>query len=399
MSVERDTFGKIKMDAVNISERNNAMKQIMRAVIGLFAVVLLFVMFGPGCKDQSTNPGQTSVVSSNAGKLSFSFTSVPNAVVKVVAKLTRNGFSDQLLTLTISDAGRSASGSMTNIAAGPWYLEVDALNDSSVVLYTGSTNVDVIPGQTVSVNLQLHPPSGNIDIEVTWATGCVPVPDGLVSWWKGEGNDNDVMGLNNGTPVNGSYFASGKVGQAFLFESANNLVRIPNSPSLNPTGSFSIEGWIFPTDDYQRGAIIGKWGDIKGWFGQESWYLGLVPGGALEFSLADSAHQHDISFVGFISPYNVITLNAWNHVSGVFDKSTGTRRLYVNGVQIAEKDSSYMNIFYGTADVSIGAHLRAPDTTEYQFHGMIDEISIYNKALTDAEIQNIFISESNGKCH
>ncbi len=256
------------------------MKQFMRAVVVFIAVVMVLVVFGPGCKDQSTDPGQGNGGSSQAGKLSFSFTSVPTAVVKVVATLTRNGFPNQTLTLNISDTGRSASGSITNVASGTWHLEVDALSDSSTVLYTGSTDVDVIPGQTVLVNLQLHPATGNIDIQVTWATGCVPAPDGLVSWWKGEGNDYDAMGINNGTPINGSFFATGKVGSAFLFESANNFVRIPNSPSLNPSGSFSIEGWIYPTSDYQRGAIIGKWGDENGWYGQESWYLGVAPGGA-----------------------------------------------------------------------------------------------------------------------
>src|SRR4051794_5029490 len=73
---------------------------------------------------------------------------------------------------------------------------------------------------------------------------CSPPPSGLVSWWAGENNANDLIGANSGTLINSPTFVAGEVGQAFHFNGSNQFVRLSNSPSLNPAGSFSIEAWI-----------------------------------------------------------------------------------------------------------------------------------------------------------
>ena len=44
---------------------------------------------------------------------------------------------------------------------------------------------------------------------------CTPPPSGLIAWWPGDGNYNDIIGKSNGTPANNVVFASGEVGQAF----------------------------------------------------------------------------------------------------------------------------------------------------------------------------------------
>ena len=47
---------------------------------------------------------------------------------------------------------------------------------------------------------------------------CTPPPPGMVAWWPGEGNANDIRGGNNGTPQGGVTFPAGEVGQAFSFD-------------------------------------------------------------------------------------------------------------------------------------------------------------------------------------
>ena len=77
---------------------------------------------------------------------------------------------------------------------------------------------------------------------------CVPAPSGLVSWWPGEGNANDVVGGNNGNPTGGITYAAGEVGQAFVFNGSTSYIPVPASPSLNNIGAsgsgFTIECWI-----------------------------------------------------------------------------------------------------------------------------------------------------------
>jgi hypothetical protein len=63
-----------------------------------------------------------------------------------------------------------------------------------------------------------------------WSAGCVPPPPGLVGWWPGEGNANDLSDKNNGTMLNGANAsASGMVGQAFNLDGADDAS--PDQPA------------------------------------------------------------------------------------------------------------------------------------------------------------------------
>jgi hypothetical protein len=80
------------------------------------------------------------------------------------------------------------------------------------------------------------------------AQTCVVPPSGLVSWWPGEGNANDIVGTNHGTLQGGAGFAPGVVGQAFSFDGVDDYVQIPHNANLDPgTGSFSLDAWIKTT--------------------------------------------------------------------------------------------------------------------------------------------------------
>ena len=87
--------------------------------------------------------------------------------------------------------------------------------------------------------------SSNVVLTVNPVPPCAPEPSGLISWWPGEGDANDIVGANNGTLVNGVSFVLGEVGQAFSFDGESSYVSIPDSPSLDSfTTSITIETWI-----------------------------------------------------------------------------------------------------------------------------------------------------------
>ena len=56
---------------------------------------------------------------------------------------------------------------------------------------------------------------------------CVQPPEGLVSWWPGEGDASDIVGNNHGMRQNGATFAPGMVGQAILLDGIDGYVRCP----------------------------------------------------------------------------------------------------------------------------------------------------------------------------
>src|SRR5579859_681845 len=67
---------------------------------------------------------------------------------------------------------------------------------------------------------------------------------GLVSWWPGNGNYNDVISGNNGTPFGGVGFAPAEYGKGFSFTGNDGRIFVPDAPSLAITGPMAITAWV-----------------------------------------------------------------------------------------------------------------------------------------------------------
>jgi hypothetical protein len=222
--------------------------------------------------------------------------------------------------------------------------------------------------------------------------GCAPVPAGLVSWWAAEGNLNDFMGLNNGTVMGSIGYANGEVGQAFVFDGNSGYVTVPASPTLDigSTGTgVTIECWINPSDYDVNvyGAPIVEW-DSDTTDGLQIWC-----GGNLNANVKDSSNNpHQ-----FESASGVLAANVWQHVALTYDITSGNACIYLNGTVVASQNfgsftpetSFPMNIGSRTAPIIGQGDI---------YNGLVDEISIYNRALSSSEIQNIFVAGSSGKC-
>ncbi|MCX6924019.1 MAG: protein kinase, partial [Verrucomicrobia bacterium] len=230
-----------------------------------------------------------------------------------------------------------------------------------------------------------------------WVTKGITPPPGLVSWWPGEGSGRDVVGNNDGTLFNVTY-TNGEVGQAFVFNGTDSYVLVPSSANLNPTGSFSIEAWVYPQQNPPEGAVlVTKWGDTGEFENQRSFTLSLLPGRALNFGISDSDHQWDGAFQAFPTDPGAVTAQAWNHVAAVYDQSSGTRRIFVNGEQVKSRTDTPITICSGEAPLTLGAHSRGGGQIIGHFSGLLDEVSLYHRALSAEEIQAIYNAGSQGK--
>jgi len=111
--------------------------------------------------------------------------------------------------------------------------------------------------------------SGSFDVVVSNALGsatssaaalavdvCVTPPAGLVSWWRAENNALDQVGTNQGTSLNGTTFAAGKVGQAFSFNGSGAYVGITTTGSLG--GAFTVEFWVMPLSSTATLGLVGS---------------------------------------------------------------------------------------------------------------------------------------------
>jgi uncharacterized repeat protein (TIGR03803 family) len=240
-----------------------------------------------------------------------------------------------------------------------------ATNTSSSTL----TGTVIIGGQTFTV-IELAP--GGAD--------CVPPPSGMVAWWPGDGNANDIVGGNNGALVNGAGFAPGVVGQAFSVNGVNQTVTVPSSPSLSfgTTSPMTLELWAYRTSSADSMHIIGK----RNACADLNYQMAVNMGTGEGLCFGDGIGNEVASGLD-------LPINTWTHLAGTFDGATFS--LYVNGVLMATQA--------GTLGPMNSAPLEFGDSgTCPMFDGLIDEVSIYNRALSPNEIAAIYNAGRFGKC-
>ena len=154
--------------------------------------------------------------------------------------------------------------------------------------------------------------------------------------------------------------------------------------------------WIFPRSD-GRHHIVAKWADGGVWLDQRAYSFHTIPGGGLLFAISDNAHQNDGAFHVF-QVSGVLSLFAWNHVAAVYDQTSGKRLIYVNGAEVAQRTDAPIVLTSSIADLGIGVQLNAPGVALETFSGSIDEVGLYNRALSGTEISKIFDAGSAGQC-
>jgi len=219
---------------------------------------------------------------------------------------------------------------------------------------------------------------------------CVPDPAGLVSWWPGEGNGNDIVSGNNGVLQGAGSFAPGEVGEAFLFTTPADAVLIPASATLNvgPGPGLTIEMWINPADLELR--PLAEFNNAGAAWGVH-FYTSASIVGCLYANIVDTGggwHQ-------IFSPGGIIVTNTFQHVAVTYDHASGLATLYLNGAVVAQQP---LGIFTPQTSYNLYLGKRPGPEAIYTYAGRLDEASLYGRALTESEIAAIYAAGSAGKC-
>ena len=209
--------------------------------------------------------------------------------------------------------------------------------------------------------------------------------DGLVEYYKFNGNVLDYSGNNNnGTFLGRGLFTYGKnladSTSALDLNGSSDYVIVKNSASLNPTNQISVSAWIRPVDFIGSGndAIVDKAckDHISPFYQYHLAVAGSYGGNTYTFGFSVGLNNQ---FTGINSyPTNWKSDN-WYLVVGTFDSQS--LKIYVNGQLSNSKEASGKISTYDT-DLYIG-RLR---NLNYYTPGKIDEVRIYNRALTQTEI-------------
>lgn len=229
---------------------------------------------------------------------------------------------------------------------------------------------------------------------------CAPPPPNMVAWWRAEGNANDSVGGHHGTLQNGA-FAAGKVGQGFRLNQSDGTadqISIPDDAALKPQ-NFTVETWVRFDSLDSPGANPDGWQAVATkrnthTDGFDGYVIRKIRSSGFDyFSAASAGQTSGVSLGG----QTHIAPGLFYHVALThdFNGTTGRLKLYVNGVLESSAPANFYPI-YDTRPLLLGSAGDGP--VNGLLNGLLDETSIYNRALTQAEIQSIFNAGSAGKC-
>ena len=203
----------------------------------------------------------------------------------------------------------------------------------------------------------------------------------LVAYWSFDEDFEDILedlsGTGNHGQINGKpEWVDGKFGKAMEFDGVDDFVLVPNHESYNFTkdDSFSISLWI----NYET---KGDWsGPMQKFNGGYPFKVEVDTSNILYFGVYDGTNFPRVN-IGDVN-------GEWHHC--VFMKDPDNLYAYLDGAPVAEAQNTITAETANAADLYIGA--RTPGNT-ITYIGMLDEIAIYNRLLTEDEI----IQAANGK--
>ncbi len=255
------------------------------------------------------------------------------------------------------------------------------LKSSTSPVYIGSENpINYFDGSVDEVAVYSKALSQD---EISLLYANTPDPgtgeDALVSWWKFNENSGttvtDSKGGNNGT-IHGAQWVTGVEGSALSFDGNNDFIIVPNADNLNVTDQITIMAWA-KTEENKTCKIAEK-GD---WDGhsilQDHWN-----GWAGQIRTADN-RSVAINWRNGIPVYG-----EWYHIAMTFNGAV--MKLYVNG-QLMNSESVGGGLHVNNRDFAIGSN----NGSQKFFHGSIDDVRFFNKALSQTEIQAIFENKDN----
>jgi hypothetical protein len=200
----------------------------------------------------------------------------------------------------------------------------------------------------------------------------------LVGYWRfDEGKGGivfDSSGNNNHGILNGPAWVDGKYGKALSFDGVNDYVEVPQSSSLDIVNSVSVAAWVYPKAFPASGVILGRW------------YDGTDPDRGIVFQLiSDSFHFGVIDDNNrLLVPFS-FEMNKWYYLAATWNGLVS--RVYINGIEIGSRSTSGIFINQNLS-LGIGSDI---NPFAWCFNGTIDEVTFYNRALSQEEIIGHYI--------
>lgn len=238
------------------------------------------------------------------------------------------------------------------------------------------------------------------------STAQVNLSSGLVAHYPFNGNPGDSSGLNNhgtlGIGSNAPVLTADRFGlpnRAYYFDGVTDIITVAPHASLRPTNTVSVSAWI-----RSESKVNSAWNFIMTYrYGAstpyDSYKIATFPNvtynNRWSFGIGNQGTGNQVELLAKQPKQN----NVWMHIAVVYDGAS--MKLFTNGLLDTSITTNITGIAYGTGSLAIGNSLtNAIDA----FKGAIDELRIYNRALTNNEVRvlagltpiNIYYSKSTG---
>ncbi|MBF0371201.1 MAG: cadherin domain-containing protein [Magnetococcales bacterium] len=279
------------------------------------------------------------------------------------------------LTFSIVSNGSLGSAEVTDTATGAFS-------------YTPNSNADGSDTFTFKVN------DGALDSEAATMTVTInaveeEVDDELIAFYPFNGNANDESGNELHGEANGATLTTDRfenTDSAYSFDGEDDYILVEHDDLLNLSGSFSISLWVYRSDESLYANVLTKGRDCL-----NSYWYRL---GGEQFSVT-----HGNSWCDNEGISTDLEMDQWVFLTAVVDGVGNTLTLYSNGEVVGNKEISDFETT-NSYPLVIGRHFTNSDGSgsyEYPFNGKIDDIRIYGRALSEDEIQELYIGDDVGE--
>jgi len=232
------------------------------------------------------------------------------------------------------------------------------------------------------------PVSGTREVRVGITNSAEP-SSGIVAWWPGNGHPREIIqGGHDVQFVNGEGFAAGRVSQGFYFHAVGNgRAEVSAAPAIDIGASaagFTVEFWAQPSQ-LSDGAIL-SWG-APNTPGLTIYQIDA--GRSIEANLRERATGADWSIRTPVG----LTAGTWIHYALTFDRVSEWATLYLNGLVVRRAPLPARAV---ATQHTLSFGRNAWDQA-FGWKGILDEVALYNRPLSQSELQGIFLSGAFGK--
>jgi hypothetical protein len=351
-----------------------------------------------------TGTGSSSTVTDSSGH--YSFNGASNGSYTITASMTGYIFSPASISATVNNANLSGqnftatantysiSGTVSGAVVSGVTITLTGTGFSSTTTdssgnysFSGAQNGNYtitpsMPGyifcpKRISATVS----NSNVAGQNFIAMAKIIPTSGLVAYYPFNGNANDESGNgHNGTIIGNVIFDIDRFGvpsSAANFEGSGNKILIPHESSLNSSeGTWS--SWVKFTQTGIWGSVIHK--DTYG--STQDGHLEIMPDMSVQWYIEDSSGEPEFA----ISAAGTVTQNQWIHIVATW--GTNGMKVYVNGSLVAEK--SYTGSINSPGNLTIGCNFDTGDSIQ----GLVDDVRIYNHALSECEINQLYNAET-----